>query len=256
MDAKKILKKMDYIPRWLWYVGSLFVAPPISTLAVWLTFHILGKMAKEQEEQEAAGYGTYQTAEAFHPEGTVRGDGYEVRTAGAREAKKTWAEERPAHSYDPIDPDAGVDEVLRQGREAMQRIREANDAIPDPVLSSKIDSIENSCDAILDMLEQRPELLPQLRTFLRYYLPTTLKLLDARARLDDAGTPKGREVRRRIGVAMDQIDRAFRNQIESLEEYRFVDLESEMDVLTDMLRADGLLDEEEEKEKPLAMGGH
>lgn len=253
MNARKILKKMDYIPRWIWYVGSLIAFPPVGPLVVYLAFRVLGKIAQEQEEREAGAAGAFQKAQSSRSEGTVRGDGYEVRTADTRESKKAWEEKRA--SYEPIDPDAGVEEVLRQGRDAMRRIHEANDAIPDPILTSKINSIENSCRAILDMLEQRPELLPQLRTFLRYYLPTTLKLLDARARLDDAGTSKGREVRRRIGVAMDQIDRAFRNQIESLEEYRFVDLESEMDVLTDMLRADGLLDEDEEQ-TPLASGGH
>lgn len=253
MNAKNILKKLNYIPRWLWYTISIFIEPPLGTLAVWLMFHILTKAAKDQEEQENKAYAS--DSSQHSSEGTVRGDGYEVRDAGTREESKK-ARETTQHAYNPIDPDAGVDEVLRQGHEALKRIREANNAIPDPILSSKIDSIEKSCCTILDMLEQRPELLPQLRTFLRYYLPTTLKLLDARARLDNAGTPKGREVRRRIGEALDQIDRAFRNQIESLEEYRFVDLESEMDVLSDMLRSDGLLDEEDEENKPLASGGH
>ena len=42
------------------------------------------------------------------------------------------------------------------------------------------------------------------------------------------------------------IDKAFLKQVEALDEYRFIDLESEMDVLRDMLRSDGLLDEEKE----------
>ncbi len=254
MDAKKVLKKLNYVPRWLWYVGGLLIGNVPGVLVVWLGFHILGKKAEEQEEEEAAARNAYDDAWQSRHEGTVRGDGYEVRNADT-ERSYTHTSDSDAASYDPIDPDAGLEEVLRQGQEALKRIREANDAIPDPSLSKKIDSIENSCRAILDLLEQRPELLPQLRTFLRYYLPTTLKLLDARARLDDASTPKGRQVRRRIGEAMDQVDRAFRNQLEALEEYRFVDLESEMDVLTDMLRSDGLLVEEEEKKTQTA-GGH
>ena len=254
MDAKKVLKKMNYVPRWLWYVGGLIIGNVPGVLVVWLTFHILGKKVEEQEEEEASARNAHSDSWQSSNEGTVRGDGYEVRDAEEEHSHSTYTSYSDAASYDPIDPDAGVEEVLRQGKEALRRIREANDAIPDPMLSKKIDSIENSCRAILDLLEQRPELLPQLRTFLRYYLPTTLKLLDARARLDDASTPKGRQVRRRIGEAMDQVDRAFRNQLEALEEYRFVDLESEMDVLTDMLRSDGLLNEEEEKAQ--TAGGH
>lgn len=85
----------------------------------------------------------------------------------------------------------------------MRRIRRANDLIPDPELSAQIDSIENSCGQILSILEQRPQLLSQLRTFLRYYLPTTLRLLEARAKLENsADTPKAREVRSRISIAV------------------------------------------------------
>ena len=276
MNAKRLLRKLNYVPRWVWYAASLTVGFPISTLLIWLGFRVLTKMAEEQaeeEEREAARRFGEEFAKGFvrgrqkSADSTVRGEGYEVRDADApKKAEEKPKAARPAHEYAPIDPDAGVEEVLRQGRLAMQAIREANDAIPDPVLSGKINSIEKSCREILAMLEQRPELLQQLRTFLRYYLPTTLKLLDARARLDNAGTPKGREVRRRIGSALDEIDRAFRNQIQSLEEYRFVDLESEMDVLSEMLRSDGLLEEEEEEEagdgsgdesgRGLTAGGH
>ena len=128
-------------------------------------------------------------------------------------------------------------------------IRHANDLIPDPELSAQIDSIENSCGQILSILEQRPQLLSQLRTFLRYYLPTTLRLLEARAKLEkSANTPKAREVRARISQAVGEIDTAFRKQVEALDEYRFIDLESEMDVMRDMLKSDGLIDEDEQKD--------
>ena len=61
----------------------------------------------------------------------------------------------------------------------------------------------------------------------------------------NASTPKAREVRTRISEALAVVDKAFLKQVEALDEYRFIDLESEMDVLRDMLRADGLTDEEE-----------
>ena len=154
--------------------------------------------------------------------------------------------------------DADVSEVIASGRDAMRRIRQANDIIEDAELSAQIDSIENSCAQILSLLEQRPQLLSQLRTFLRYYLPTTLRLLDARAKLENtAKTPKAREVRARISEAVGAIDKAFLKQVEALDAYRFIDLESEMDVLRDMLRSDGLIDEEKDDD-PFAgvMGTH
>ena len=64
---------------------------------------------------------------------------------------------------------------------------------------------------------------------------------------------KAREVRLRISEAVGAIDKAFLKQLEALDAYRFLDLESEMDVLRDMLRADGLVDDEDkEQDDPFA----
>ena len=60
-------------------------------------------------------------------------------------------------------------------------------------------------------------------------------------------------MRQRISEAVGEIDKAFLKQAEALDAYRFLDLESEMDVLLDMLRADGLVDDEDkEQDDPFA----
>lgn len=250
MNAKKILKTMGYLPKWAWYLGSFFIAGPFGILGVYLAFHVLGKIAKEQEENQPTGHvgNTYEDAEC-----TVTSD---------EEINRRWQQTQESASRAKAEPimseNADVREVIRAGRDAMRRIRQANDIIEDEELSAQIDSIENSCAQILSILEQREQLLPQLRTFLRYYLPTTLKLLEARAKLEDsARTPKAREVRARISEAVGAIDKAFLKQVDALDAYRFIDLESEMDVLKDMLKADGLIDEEKDDD-PFAgvLGGH
>lgn len=245
MNAKKILKTLGYLPKWAWYLISFFIAGPFGILGVYLAFHVLNKIAQEQES-EARSQGARRTSATYEDaECTVTSD---------EEVERMWQKTqqsaaRAAHTAsEPImDENANVGEVIRAGQDAMRRIRQANDIIEDTELSAQIDSIENSCAQILALLEQRPQLLGQLRTFLRYYLPTTLKLLDARARLEDnAKTPKAREVRARISEAVGAIDKAFLKQVEALDAYRFIDLESEMDVLKDMLKADGLIDEEKD----------
>ena len=278
MKAKRLLKKLNYLPRWAWYLASLCVGGPVGPFVVYLVFHVLQKAAEVEVDEARADFdwnvdideggvhvrrerssgrsrsrsGSYQDEEC-----TVTGDedvtaSWEKTEASARRARAQNT--RPAQSARPATAqetaDAAGDEcsaVIREGREALRSIRHANDLIPDPALSAQIDSIEQSCSQILSILEQRPTLLPQLRTFLRYYLPTTLKLLDARARLEHtANTPTAREVRTRISEALGVIDKSFQRQVEALDEYRFIDLESEMDVLRDMLRSDGLVDDEQE----------
>ena len=282
MKAKRLLRKLNYLPRWAWYLASLCVGGPIGPVAVYLVFHVLEKAAADEIEetaQEAFDWNVDIDEGGVHvrrersrgrsrnrvgyqdDECTVTGDedvtaSWEKTEASARRAKEEAA--RKAQAARPAkEPETGesddCDSVIREGHAALRSIRHANSLIPDPALSAQIDSIEQSCSQILTILEQRPTLLPQLRTFLRYYLPTTLKLLDARARLENtANTPKAREVRTRISEALGVIDKAFQRQVEALDEYRFIDLESEMDVLRDMLRSDGLVDDAQQEEDPFA----
>lgn len=260
MKASRLLRKLDYLPRWAWYLISLSVIGPFGALAVYLGFHALEKAAKDEKEEGSSffdmGQRSYESARRTSA-GTQRAYQDEECTVSSDEdierrwqrtedsAARAYAQQQTQqHSEETIPEDAAVSEVIREGREALRAIRHANDLIPDPALSAQINSIENSCRQILTILEQRPQLLSQLRTFLRYYLPTTLHLLDARAKLENtANTPKARQVRERISEALGVIDKAFLKQVEALDEYRFIDLESEMDVLSDMLRADGLVEE-------------
>ena len=53
----------------------------------------------------------------------------------------------------------------------------------------------------------------------------------------------------RIREAMAAVQTAFHKQLDALNEYRFINLESEMDVLSDMLRSDGLAAEPDAKTK-------
>ena len=269
-NAKKLRRKLDYLPSWAWYVLSLCIAGPVGPVVVYLLFYALDKAVKDENESERNGtdWNVDIDRNGVHVRGrsrnrsnayadadcTVTDDDDTQRRwaqteASASRARREDTQTETAQTASGVGNTDDVAVVIREGRDAMRRIRHANDLIPDPELSAQIDSIENSCGQILSILEQRPQLLSQLRTFLRYYLPTTLRLLEARAKLENnADTPKAREVRSRISVAVGEIDKAFRKQVEALDEYRFIDLESEMDVLRDMLKSDGLIDENETAE--------
>ena len=280
--ARYILKRLDYLPRWAWYALSFFVGVgPIGLVAVYLAFHILEKAAQDEEEEAESSFswnvdidrdGVHvrggPAAATYRDADCVVTDDAEVERQWQRaqsSADRAWESTKTsaASGYAPanrsaaddvqVEADASVADVIREGNEALRRLRRADEIIADPQLSAQIVSIEQSCSQILSILQTRPQVLPQLRTFLRYYLPTTLKLLEARSRLENnANTPKARQVCARISEAIGAVDIAFKKQVEALDEYRFIDLESEMDVLRDMLKADGLVDEEQAEEDPFA----
>ena len=141
----------------------------------------------------------------------------------------------------PHSGNAEVDALIREARAQLEQIAAANEAIAEPELSAQIEDIEATCRRILALLEEQPNMLSSLRTFLRYYLPATLKLLSARAKLEDeVSAGQSAQIAARIREAMAQVQTALHKQLDALSEYRFINLESEMDVLSDMLRSDGL----------------
>lgn len=141
---------------------------------------------------------------------------------------------------------AEVDALIAEARTQLSAIRAANEAIAEPALSAQIDDIEATCRTILVRLEEQPGMVSSLRTFLRYYLPTVMRLLTSRAEIErevEAGASA--DFARRIREAMAQVQSAFHKQLEALDEFRFINLESEMDAMAAMLKSDGLSAEAE-----------
>ncbi|MBQ8618252.1 MAG: 5-bromo-4-chloroindolyl phosphate hydrolysis family protein [Clostridia bacterium] len=153
----------------------------------------------------------------------------------------------------PQSGNSEVDALIAEARAQLDAIRAANDAIAEEELSAQIEDIETTCRTILARLEEQPNMLSSLRTFLRYYLPATLKLLEARAKLENEGG-EHLQIAARIRGALAQVQKAFKKQLDALNEFRFINLESEMDVLADMLAGDGLIAEEKEEALAQAEG--
>lgn len=138
---------------------------------------------------------------------------------------------------EPSDAPAGdVDQVI------LQKIRAINDAIPDPEMSRKIDRIGEITKKILDYQRQNPAKAGQLRQFLGYYLPTTLKLLQAYAQLEAQGV-EGENIsaaKRRIEGMMDKVVEGFEKQLDQLFQADAMDIATDVEVLERMLDKDGL----------------
>ncbi len=128
----------------------------------------------------------------------------------------------------------------------LKEIRQVNDDIPDEVMSAKIDRIEEITGKILAYQKARPDKAGQLRSFLNYYLPTTLKILRAYAQLDAQGI-EGENIsaaKHRIEGMMDQVVSGFEKQLDKLFQDDAMDISSDVQVLENMLKKDGLSDGE------------
>lgn len=137
-------------------------------------------------------------------------------------------------------PEKAAEEAADTYSEILRNIRRANDEIADPVLSAKIDQLEDVTRRIFQAVKDDPRKAEKIDTFLNYYLPTTQKLLDSYAQFEAAGVEGENlsQAKARISSTMDMILKGFSNQLDQLYKTDAMDVDSDIRVMETMLRRD------------------
>ena len=142
-----------------------------------------------------------------------------------------------------------VQEVLDRGDAYIAQIRRCNDAIPGAVISEKISRIELLVQRIFDRAEEHPEIIPDLKKMMDYYLPMTVKLLNAYAEMD-AQPVQGETIlnsKKEIEATLDTLNRAFEKLLDELFADTALDVSSDISVLHTLLAQEGLTEDELQK---------
>lgn len=95
---------------------------------------------------------------------------------------------------------------------------------------------------IIRHVTESPQKLPQISKFLNFYLPTTLKLLNAYDRMDDAGV-SGANIdgtKGKIDAMMDTVIAAFDKQLDALFGDEALDISTDITVMENLLAQEGL----------------
>lgn len=135
-----------------------------------------------------------------------------------------------------------IDALIDQRDKALSEMRRLNDAIADEKISQQIDRMEKTTQAIFTHVAEHPQKLPQIQRFLNYYLPTTLKLLNAYDRMDSAGVA-GANIDGTMGKIesmLDTVAAAYDKQLDALFADEALDISAEITVMEQMLCQEGL----------------
>ena len=143
----------------------------------------------------------------------------------------------------PLSGDSGADAIIAKGQEMLHQIRAENDAIKDAVLTGQMDELERLCVQIFKTVAEKPNKAPQIRKFMNYYLPTTLKMLASYRTMDSRGVSVTdmTEARSETIRGMNMILTACQKQLDNLYKDTMLDVSTDIDVLEQMLRRDGLV---------------
>ena len=233
-DRKKKQKsKRSVIPIyaigavWLLYIGKLgtirgVISCAVVSAIVYAILRIVLPGSKQPEQEQARAPEADKQPQAAQPE--------PEKQEPPKEAEKT----------EKIPPE--LQSVINQGNTSIAKIRQLNDAIPDERMSAQIDLIERLAAQIFDCVKAHPEKLKQIRQFLNYYVPTTIKLMEQYVTLQDQGmkTENIEDGMQKIEGLLDKVIVAFQRQLDSLFETDVVDITADIRVMEQMMASEGL----------------
>ncbi len=155
----------------------------------------------------------------------------------ARKQTEAAAPKQPSST-----PDPKVQEVLDRGNAYLREIRRCNDEIPGEEISAKISRMEAIVQRIFERAKAHPEIIPDLRKLMDYYLPMTIKLLNAYADMDRQPIQGDtiRASKQEIDTTLDTLNLAFEKLLDSVFQDTAMDVSSDISVLHTLLAQEGL----------------
>ena len=135
---------------------------------------------------------------------------------------------------------------MKDGSLAIAELKRLDENIADPGISADIVRLEQVSGKIFEEVKRDPKKLSQIQRFMGYYLPTTLKLLNAYDRASSTGI-SGENVdatKAKVEGMMRTIVSAFEKQLDALYGSEALDISTDITVLETMMAREGLAGEQ------------
>jgi hypothetical protein len=200
------------------------VAPVYAVAVVWLVFGLSRHLYMPFHFAVAAivSVAVYAVARAFSPNRT-----FEIPDP----------EPAPKPTGNPE-----LDALVAERDKAVGEMQRLNDNIKDEKISAQIEDLENTTKKIIAYVVEHPAKLPQIRKFMNYYLPTTLKLLNSYDRMGATGV-EGANIDGTMGKIesiMTTIVVSFHKQLDALFGDEALDISTDITVMENLLAREGI----------------
>ena len=132
-----------------------------------------------------------------------------------------------------------------RGNDSLDKIHRSNDAIPGERFQKNLPyGADHSED--FERAKAHPEIIPDLNRLMDYYLPMTVKLLNAYEEMDSQPV-QGENItssKKEIEETIDTLNVAFEKLLDSIFEDTAMDVSSDISVLNTVLAQEGLTEDE------------
>ena len=164
----------------------------------------------------------------------------EEKAAAEQREKEKQETEKAAAAGTSYSPE--VSAILAEGNRALSEMGRLYMSIKDPEVRGKINEIMRITDKIAQDAISDPSDIPQIEKFMNYYLPTTIKLLNAYDRMSAQGI-EGENLDKSMKSINDMLDtaiEAYKKRLDSLFANQALDIETDIQVMNTMLAREGL----------------
>lgn len=215
------------------------VAPIYLVGGVWLVYAILFPLYRLSDYLICAvvSIAFFILGKSIWPDAAIITDEEEPPTARKTQEPAPKPKEEKKSTGDPQ-----LDRLLEDRERAVSEMHRLNEAIQDEKISAQIDHLEDATKKIIDQVVAQPGKLPRIRRFMDYYLPTTLKILNAYDRMGATGLSGGNvgTTMGKVEEMMDVLVSAFDKQLDDLFGEEALDISTDIAVLEQMLAREGL----------------
>lgn len=145
-----------------------------------------------------------------------------------------------------------VRKLIADGNDYIEKIQKSNDAISDEIVSQKLYALEAVTRQIFDYVKNHPECADDTKKLMKYYLPTTIRLLDTYQKLTreemEGQHPEQlsniAKSKKEIEDTLDTLNLAFAKLFDNLYQDTSMDIKADISVLHTLLAQEGLTGEE------------
>lgn len=168
---------------------------------------------------------------------------------GTQESDKQKQEAQQPNQQNEKMYSSEVEKILADGNDYIRTVRECNDLIPNEEVSNKLYKLEAIMKRIFEQVEKHPESAEDLHKLMDYYLPTTIKLLNAYVDLDkqEIAGENILATKKEIEDVLDVINVAFEKLLDSMFQDTAWDISSDISVMKTMLAQEGLTENKDFK---------
>lgn len=138
-----------------------------------------------------------------------------------------------------------LNSMTAKGQAFIQKIQDLNVEIEGEVISTKLFRLENLLKEIFERVSKHPQQIPKMQKFMDYYLPTTMKLVQAYSDFGKVSEP-GDDIlsaKSEIEKTLDTINQAFGEFLNTLYRDTVFDITTDAKVLQSMLAREGLTED-------------